>query len=158
MHQVVPITVLGAEQLNAELSRLKTQERPRIIAAISEARAHGDLKENAEYHAAREEQGFIEGRIQEIEGRLANCQIIDISKMPNDGKVIFGATVELLNLDSQQKVVYQIVGVDEADLKTHKISVASPLARALVGKYADDVVDVQTPNGLVSYTIVTVRY
>ncbi|OGO95198.1 MAG: transcription elongation factor GreA [Coxiella sp. RIFCSPHIGHO2_12_FULL_42_15] len=158
MQEIVPITVHGAERLKEELKKLKQVERPRIIAAIAEARAHGDLKENAEYHAAREEQSFIEGRIQEIEVKLANCRIIDISQLENEGKVVFGATVTLLNLENQTEVTYQIVGVDEADLKTNKISISSPLSRALIGKYVEDVVDVTTPKGLATYEIVNVEY
>lgn len=158
MQEIVPITINGMEKLRQELQRLKQIERPRIIAAIAEARAHGDLKENAEYHAAREEQSFVEGRIQEIETKLANCRVIDVSQMKNEGKVVFGATVTLLNLDTEAVVTYQIVGVDEADIKTHKISVSSPLSRGLVGKYVEDIVDVTTPKGLVSYEIVDVQY
>lgn len=126
MQTIIPITVNGVTKLRTELETLKTVERPKVIAAIAEARAHGDLKENAEYHAARERQGFIEGRILEIEAKLANCQIIDISQIPNEGKVIFGATVTLLNLETQTEVTYQIMGVDEANLKENKISISSP--------------------------------
>ncbi len=154
----VPITVKGAERLREELSHLKTVVRPRIIAAIAEARAHGDLKENAEYHAAREQQGFTEGRIKEIEGKLSNCQIIDVSKLNNDGKVVFGATVELEDLDSEQTVVYQIVGEDEADIKHGRISVTSPIARALIGKREEDVAIVQAPGGSREYEILSVKY
>ena len=158
MQEIVPITVNGAEKLKEELQRLKKIDRPRIIASIAEARAHGDLKENAEYHAAREEQSFSEGRIKEIEAKLANCRIIDVRLLTNDGKVVFGATVSLLNLDSEEQVSYQIVGVDEADIKANKISISSPLARALIGKYVDDVIEVVTPKGPVSYEIVKVEY
>lgn len=158
MQNIIPITVLGAEKLREELARLKSEERPRVIAAIAEARAHGDLKENAEYHAAREEQGFTEGRIREIESKLSNSQIIDVKQISNDGKVIFGSTVTLLNLNTEEEVVYQIVGVDEADLKSRKISISSPLARALVGKLVEDVVDVETPSGLTTYEIEKVEY
>lgn len=133
MQTIIPITVNGVTKLRTELETLKTVERPKVIAAIAEARAHGDLKENAEYHAARERQGFIEGRILEIEAKLANCQIIDISQIPNEGKVIFGATVTLLNLETQTEVTYQIMGVDEANLKENKISISSPTARAMIG-------------------------
>lgn len=158
MHDIVPITVKGAEKLREELHQLKTVDRPRVIQAISEARAHGDLKENAEYHAAREQQGFVEGRIQEIEAKLSKCRIIDVINISNDGKVIFGSTVTLLNLDTQVNLVYQIVGVDEADLKVNKISVTSPIARALIGKFIEDVVDVEAPNGVTTYEIVGVEY
>jgi transcription elongation factor GreA len=154
----VPITLRGAESLRNELRRLKTEDRPNVIKAIAEARAHGDLSENAEYHAAREQQGFIEGRIAEIEGKLGNAEIIDITQMPQTGKVIFGATVDLEDEDSGAKVTYQIVGEDEADIKLHRISVGSPIARALVGKEAGDVVDVAAPGGRRSYEIVDVRY
>ncbi|WP_267256854.1 transcription elongation factor GreA [Coxiella endosymbiont of Ornithodoros maritimus] len=158
MQTIIPITVNGVTKLRAELETLKTVERPKVIAAIAEARAHGDLKENAEYHAARERQGFIEGRILEIEAKLANCQIIDISQIPNEGKVIFGATVTLLNLETKTEVTYQIVGVDEANLKENKISISSPTARAMIGKYIEDVIEVTAPEGLVEYEIVDVEY
>ncbi len=154
----VPMTVRGAEQLKQELDFLKNTRRPEIIKAIAEAREHGDLKENAEYHAAREQQGFCEGRIQEIEGKLGNCQIIDITKMPNNGKVIFGATVTLLNVDTDEEVTYQIVGDDEADIKSGLISVNSPIARGLVGKELDDEVTIATPGGQVVFEIVEVEY
>lgn len=156
--QRVPMTIKGAEQLRAELEQLKTVERPKVIDAISEARAHGDLKENAEYHAAREQQGFMEARIKEIEGKLSNVQIIDISEIPNNGKVIFGSTVELLNIETDQPVTYQIVGEDEANLKQGKISVTSPIARGLVGKMEGDEVSMQTPGGLVEFEIISVKY
>jgi len=158
MRDIIPITVRGAEKLREELHRLKGVERPKVIESIAEARAHGDLKENAEYHAAREQQGFVEGRIQDIESKLGNCQVIDIMQLPNEGKVIFGATVTLMNLDSQTEVIYQIVGVDEADLNEGKISVTSPIARGMVGKLVDDVVEIETPKGLASYEIVDVEY
>lgn len=137
---------------------LKNVRRPEIIKAISEAREHGDLKENAEYHAAREQQGFCEGRIQEIEGKLANCQIIDVTKLPNNGKVIFGATVVLLNIDTDEEVTYRIVGDDEADIKSGLISVNSPIARGLIGKDVDDTVVITTPGGKVEFEIVEVEY
>jgi transcription elongation factor GreA len=152
------MTVLGAERLREELHRLKQVERPRIINAIAEARAHGDLKENAEYHAAREQQGFAEGRIQEIEGKLAVAQIIDVTQMENSGKVIFGSTIKVLNLKTEQEATYKIVGEDEADIQQAKLSVTSPIARSLVGKYVGDTVDVKTPDGGVSYEIVEVEY
>ncbi len=158
MSNIAPMTIKGAERLKEELRHLKSVERPRIIAAISEARAHGDLKENAEYHAAREEQGFIEGRIQDIEGKLGNCRVIDLGQIENEGKVVFGSTVTIIDIESEKKVSYQIVGVDEADLKAGKISYSSPIARGLVGKLIEDVVDIQTPNGLVSYEIVSVEF
>ncbi|SCN46632.1 Transcription elongation factor GreA [methanotrophic endosymbiont of Bathymodiolus azoricus (Menez Gwen)] len=154
----VPLTVVGAEKLKAELEELKTVTRPRIVEAIATAREHGDLKENAEYHAAREQQSFAEGRINEIEGKLANAQIIDVTKIDAQGKVIFGATVEIEDLETEKKVTYQIVGQDEADIKKGRISVASPIARALIGKELEDVVTVKTPNGEVDYEIVTIQY
>lgn len=154
----VPITVRGAEKLREELSNLKTVVRPRIIQAIAEARAHGDLKENAEYHAAREQQGFAEGRIKEIEAKLSNCQIIDVTQLNADGKVVFGATVELEDLDNEQVVTYQIVGEDEADIKEGRISVTSPIARALIGKREEDVATVQAPGGVREYEIRSVKY
>ena len=154
----VPMTVGGAEALRKELDNLKNVVRPRITAAIAEARAHGDLKENAEYHAAREQQSFAEGRIQEIEGKLSNAQIIDISKMPQTGKVIFGVTVDIENVATGETKTYQIVGDDEADLKIGKISVNSPIARGLIGKEEGDTVVIQTPAGQVEYEIAEVRY
>ncbi len=152
------MTISGAEHLKEELHQLKTLKRPQVIAAIAEARAHGDLKENAEYHAAKEIQGFIEGRITEIETKLATAQIIDVTKINNQGKVIFGSTIHLINIDNDEKVTYQIVGEDEADIKHSKISVASPIARALIGKEEGDSVDVQTPAGLVNLEIDKVEY
>ncbi|MEY4761690.1 MAG: hypothetical protein RLZZ200_1546 [Pseudomonadota bacterium] len=154
----VPITLRGAEALRNELRRLKTEDRPNVIKAIAEARAHGDLSENAEYHAAREQQGFIEGRIAEIEGKLSNAEIIDVTQMNANGRVIFGATVDLEDEDSGAKVTYQIVGEDEADIKSNRISVGSPIARAMVGKEEGDVVEVAAPGGRRSYEIVGVRY
>jgi transcription elongation factor GreA len=154
----IPMTVQGAQALRDELHELKTVKRPAIIEAIAEARAHGDLKENAEYHAAREAQGFCEGRIQDIEGKLSNAQIIDITKMPNKGKVIFGATVTILNLDTEEEVTYQVVGDDEADIKNNRISVNSPIARGLIGKEVDDVVNINTPSGMVEFEITDVQY
>ncbi|MET1256367.1 transcription elongation factor GreA [Aliikangiella maris] len=158
MNNLTPMTVLGAEALRTELQDLKQVQRPKVVAAIAEAREHGDLKENAEYHAAREQQGFIEGRIQEIEGKLGNAQIIDVSKIANNGKVIFGTTVELVNLETDDEVTYQIVGDDEADIKKLKISINSPIARALIGKEEGDIGIVKTPNGEVEYEIVQVKY
>lgn len=154
----VPVTVQGYKKMVDELERLKNHERPRIINAISEARAHGDLKENAEYHAAREQQGFTEGRIRELESRLSHSQVIDITKLKNDGKIIFGTTVTLCNRPQDAPVKYQIVGEDEADIKQHKISITSPLARALVGKSVDEEVEVSTPQGKKIYVIVGVEY
>jgi transcription elongation factor GreA len=154
----IPMTVRGAQALRDELHELKSVKRPAIIQAIAEAREHGDLKENAEYHAAREQQGFCEGRIQDIESKLANAQIIDISKMVNNGKVIFGATVTILNLDSDEEVTYTIVGDDEADIKKNLISVNSPIARGLIGKELDDVVNITTPSGVVEFEITAVEY
>ena len=153
-----PITVRGAERLRAELRRLKAEERPAVIRAIAEARGHGDLAENAEYHAAREHQGFVEGRIKEIEMRLANAEIIDVSKLPQTGKVMFGATVDLEGQADGTRVTYQMVGEDEADIRHGLIAITSPIARALVGKEEGDVVDVQAPGGVHSYEIVGVRY
>jgi transcription elongation factor GreA len=154
----VPMTESGAEALREELTHLKQVRRPEIVAAIAEAREHGDLKENAEYHAAREEQGFCEGRIQDIEGKLSNAQIIDVTKMPNTGRVIFGVTVTLLNIDSEEEVSYRIVGDDEADIKAGLISVNSPIARGLIGKEVDDEVSITTPGGVVEYEITEVQY
>ncbi|MFQ1022450.1 transcription elongation factor GreA [Avibacterium paragallinarum] len=156
--QQIPMTVRGAEQLKEELQFLKNIRRPEIIKAIAEAREHGDLKENAEYHAAREQQGFCEGRIQEIEGKLANSQIIDVTKIPNNGRVIFGATIVLLNVNTDEEVSYQIVGDDEADIKQGLISVNSPIARGLIGKEIDDSVTISTPGGMVEFEIISVEY
>lgn len=153
-----PMTPLGAERLQEELQRLKHIDRPRIIKAIAEARAHGDLKENAEYHAAREEQGFAEGRIQEVEAKLSQSQVIDIRNMENTGRIIFGATVKLMDGSDGQEQQYQIVGEDEADIAQHKISITSPLARALIGKYEGDQVEVNTPKGTHLYEIAAVLY
>lgn len=152
------MTVQGAEMLRQELDRLKKVDRPRIVAAISEAREHGDLKENAEYHAAREQQSFCEGRIQEIEGKLSNAQIIDVSKLPASDRIVFGATVTLLNMSTDQEARYQIVGDDEADVKTGKISVTSPMARAMVGKEVGEVISVRTPAGETEFEIDNVEY
>ncbi len=155
--QKVPMTVSGAEKLREELTRLKQVERPKVINAIAEARAHGDLKENAEYHAAREQQGFIEGRILEIESKLSVAHVIDITTLENSGRVIFGATITLTNNDGSS-ISYQIVGEDEADINNNKISVTSPVARALIGKYEGDTVEVTTPEGMIVYEIVEVAY
>lgn len=154
----IPMTVEGAQRLRDELQELKTVKRPAIVIAIAEARAHGDLKENAEYHAAREQQGFCEGRIQDIEAKLSNAQIIDITKLPNNGKVIFGSTVTILNLDTEEEVTYRIVGDDEADIKNFRISVNSPIARGLIGKTEEDVVTINTPAGMVEFEITQVQY
>ncbi|MCB1960535.1 MAG: transcription elongation factor GreA [Rhodocyclaceae bacterium] len=154
----IPLTLVGAELLRQELHRLKTVDRPDVIAAIAEARSHGDLSENAEYDAAKERQGFIEGRIKEVEGKLSNAQIIDPKLLDADGRCVFGATVDLEDLDNDTEVTYQIVGDDEADIKQGKISVSSPIARALIGKYAGDVAEVQAPGGIREYEIVDVRY
>jgi transcription elongation factor GreA len=153
-----PMTLRGAEALRAELKRLKSEARPSIIKAIAEARGHGDLSENAEYHAAREQQGFIEGRIKEIETKLANAEIIDPSRLTNTGKVVFGAVVELEDQDDGSRVVYQVAGEDEADIRAGRISITSPIARALVGKSEGEVVDVSAPGGIHSYEIVAVRF
>jgi transcription elongation factor GreA len=154
----IPMTLKGAEKLREELNELKSVKRPRIIASIATAREHGDLKENAEYHAAREEQGFCEGRIQEIEAKLSNAQVIDITAMPKTGRVIFGATVTILNVDTDEEFTYRIVGDDEADFKQNLISVNSPMARGLIGKSADDVAIVKTPGGDVEYEVLRVEY
>jgi transcription elongation factor GreA len=153
-----PMTLRGAEALRAELKRLKSEARPSIIQAIQDARGHGDLSENAEYHAAREQQGFIEGRIKDIEMKLANAHVIDPTKLPNTGKVVFGARVELEDQADGGRVVYQVVGEDEADIRAGRISVSSPIARALVGKSEGEVVEVAAPGGIRSYEIVTVRF
>ena len=154
----VPLTVRGAEKLQAELKKLKTEDRPRIIQAIAEAREHGDLKENAEYHAAREQQSFCEGRIKEIEAKLSNATIIDVTTLNAEGKVVFGATVALADEESGEEVTYQIVGDDEADIKNNMISISSPIARALIGKQEGDVAEVQTPGGVRTLEVVEVRY
>lgn len=153
-----PLTVTGAEKLRAELHRLKTVERPAVISAIAEARSHGDLSENAEYDAAKERQGFVEGRIKEVESKLANAQIIDPKLLDADGRCVFGATVELEDMASGDVVTYQIVGDDEADVKQAKISVSSPIARALIGKYAGDIAEVRAPGGVREYEIIEVTY
>ena len=154
----VPVTIFGAEKLRAELHELKTVQRPAIIAAIAEARAHGDLSENAEYAAAKERQSFIEGRIAEIESKLSNAQIIDPALLDADGRCVFGATVELEDMANGEVVTYQIVGDDEADIKQGKISISSPIARALIGKYAGDVAEVKAPGGVREYEILDVKY
>ncbi|MCW6555726.1 transcription elongation factor GreA [Yersinia ruckeri] len=154
----IPMTIRGADQLREELDYLKGVRRPKIIADIADAREHGDLKENAEYHAAREQQGFCEGRIQEIEAKLSNTQVIDITKMPNNGRVIFASTVTVLNLDTEEQQTYRIVGDDEADFKQNLISVNSPIARGLIGKEVDDVVVIRTPGGDVEFEILKVEY
>jgi transcription elongation factor GreA len=153
-----PMTVAGEATLRAELERLKKVERPRVVAAIAEAREHGDLKENAEYHAAREQQSFNEGRVMEIEGKLGNAQVIDITTIPKTGKVIFGTTIDLINLETDQTVTYRIVGEDESDVKSNLISVGSPIARALIGKEEGDVVVVKAPSGDIEYEIDQVQH
>lgn len=153
-----PMTVAGERQLQEELQHLKTVARPKVIEDIAEARAHGDLKENAEYHAAREQQGFIEGRIKEIEAKLSAAQVIDVSTLPQTGKVVFGVTVTLINVETEETVRYRIVGEDEADVKQGRISVTSPIARALLGKEPGDLAPVQTPGGVVEYEIDEVEY
>jgi transcription elongation factor GreA len=153
-----PITIVGAELLRAELQRLKAVDRPAVITAIAEARAHGDLSENAEYEAARERQGFIEGRIIELEAKLGNAQIIDPALLDDDGRVVFGSTVELMDTSGTESVTYQIVGEDEADIKQGKISYSSPIAKALIGKYSGDAVEVRTPGGVKEFEIVDVQY
>jgi transcription elongation factor GreA len=153
-----PITVMGAEKLKIELHRLKTVERPRVIQAIAEARAHGDLSENAEYHAAKEQQSFIEGRINELDNKIATAQIIDPRTVNAEGRIVFGATLDLLDESTGQQVTYQIVGDYEADLAQGMISVSSPIARALIGKHEGDIVEVQVPDGVRSYEILDIRY
>ena len=154
----VPITVEGAEKLRVELKQLKNVDRPRITKSIAEARAHGDLKENAEYHAAREQQSFIEGRLAEIEGKLSNAQVIDVTKLNPGGKIVLGATVDLINEETGEKVTYQIVGEDEAVIKLGRISVNSPIARAMIGKEEGDIAAVQAPGGIKEYEIMAIRY
>ena len=153
-----PITAQGAEKLRAELEELKKVARPKVIAAIAEARAHGDLKENAEYHAAREQQSFIEGRIAEINGKLGHAQIIDVTQLGDSGKVVFGATVDLVDEDTGDEITYRIVGEDEADIKHGLVSITSPIARALIGKEEGDIAEVQAPGGVKTYEIVEVKY
>ena len=153
-----PMTVRGAEKLREELEYLKSDLRPKIIEAIAKARAHGDLKENAEYHAAREQQGFCEGRIQDIEGKLSKAQVIDVTKLANTGRVVFGATVTVLKSDTEEEITYRIVGDDEADIKVGLISINSPIARGLIGKEVDDVAIIKTPAGDVEYEILEVKY
>ena len=149
----VPMTRQGEQALRDELYRLKSEDRPKVIEAISEAREHGDLKENAEYHAAREQQSFVEGRIQELEGKLGAAQVIDVTTIEKTGKVIFGTTVRLINMDTEEEVTYQIVGDDEADIKEGRVSISSPIARALIGKEEGEEVSVQVPSGTVEYEI-----
>jgi len=153
-----PMTMRGAEALRNELKKLKTESRPNVIKAIAEARGHGDLSENAEYHAAREQQGFIEGRINEIEAKLSTAEVIDTSKLTNTGKVVFGAVIELEEQDGAHRVTYQVVGEDEADIRAGRVSITSPIARAVVGKSEGDVVDVAAPGGIKSYETVAVKY
>jgi len=153
-----PMTAKGADILREELEQLKTVKRPEIVLAIAEAREHGDLKENAEYHAAREQQGFCEGRIQDIEAKLSNAQIIDVSKITNNGKVIFGSTVTIVNAETDEEVTYQIVGDDESDIKKNLISINSPIARGLIGKNLDDEISITTPGGVIDYDIIKVEY
>jgi transcription elongation factor GreA len=153
-----PITAKGAQKLRDELHELKTVKRPQIIQAIAEARAHGDLKENAEYHAAREQQSFIEGRIVEIDSKLANADIIEVTKINAGGKIVFGATVDLMNIDTEEQVTYQIVGEDEADIKANLISISSPIARALIGKKEGDIAVVQAPSGMKEYEVLEIKY
>jgi len=154
----VPITLNGSDDLKDELQQLKFTARPEVVAAIAEARAHGDLKENAEYHAAKEQQSFIEGRIQQLEGVLSNAQIIDPMSLPKDGRVVFGVTVDLLNIDNDDEVTYQLVGDYESDIKKNRISISSPIARALIGKEVDDIAIVKAPSGDIEYEIVAIRY
>ena len=154
----VPITLLGSDELKDELHQLKYTARPEVVAAIAEARAHGDLKENAEYHAAKEQQSFIEGRIQELDGVLSNAQIIDPASLPKDGRVVFGVTVDLLNIENDDEITYQIVGDYESDIKKNRISISSPIARALIGKEVDDIAVVKAPSGDIEYEIIAIKY
>ena len=154
----IPVTLRGAEALKQELKQLKGVARPEVVAAIAEARAHGDLKENAEYHAAKEQQSFIEGRIQDLEGVLSNAQVIDIETLPKDGRVVFGVTVDLINIDNEDEVTYQIVGDYESDIKLNRISISSPIARALIGKEVDDIATVKAPSGAIEYEIAAIKY
>ncbi|PHS70645.1 MAG: transcription elongation factor GreA [Methylophaga sp.] len=154
----VPITLHGSDDLKDELHRLKHTARPEVVAAIAEARAHGDLKENAEYHAAKEQQSFIEGRIQQLDSVLADAQIIDPASLPKDGRVVFGVTVDLINIDNEDEVTYQIVGDYESDIKLNRISISSPIARALIGKEVDDIATVKAPSGAIDYEITAIRY
>ena len=154
----VPITLRGIEALRAELKHLKSVARPEVVAAIAEARAHGDLKENAEYHAAKEQQSFIEGRVNQLEGIVGTAEVIDVASLSQDGRVVFGVTVELLNIDTDETVHYQIVGDYEADIKLNRVSISSPIASALIGKEIDDVVEITTPGGQVEYEIENVRH
>lgn len=154
----IPLTLRGSELLKQELKRLKSEDRPRVIAAIAEAREHGDLKENAEYHAAREQQGFIEGRIQDIEGKLGNAQIVDISTLPKTGKVVFGTTVELVDVDTDEELRYKIVGEDEANVKQGLIAFSTPIARGLLGKQEGDEVSVEVPGGTRTFELLAVHY
>jgi transcription elongation factor GreA len=154
----VPVTLRGAEALKQELKQLKGVARPEVVSAIAEARAHGDLKENAEYHAAKEQQSFIEGRIQDLEAVLSNAQIIDINALPKDGRVVFGVTVDLINIDNEDEVTYQIVGDYESDIKLNRISISSPIARALIGKEVDDIATVKAPSGAIEYEIAAIKY
>lgn len=153
-----PMTVRGAQKLREELQELKTVARPKVIQAIAEARAHGDLKENAEYHAAREQQSFIEGRIADLEGKLSSAEIVDVTTLNAGGKIVFGTTVELINLTTEDEVTYQIVGDDEADIKENRISISSPIARALIGREEGDVAVVKAPSGDIEYEIIAVKY
>ncbi len=154
----VPITRKGADELKEELQYLKQTARPNVVAAIAEARAHGDLKENAEYHAAKEQQSFIEGRIQELESVLSHAQIIDPANLPQEGRVVFGVTVDLVNIENEEQVTYQIVGDYEADIKKNRIAISSPIARALIGKEIEDIAIVKAPGGNIEYEIVAIRY
>lgn len=154
----VPITLRGIEALRDELKHLKSTARPEVVAAIAEARAHGDLKENAEYHAAKEQQSFIEGRVNELESVLSMAEVIDVTTLSQDGRVVFGVTVELLNIDTDESVTYQIVGDYEADIKLNRVSISSPIARALIGKEIDDIATVQAPSGAIEYEIVSIQY
>ena len=156
--QKFPMTQFGAKQLHEELRHLKSSERPAVIQAIAEARSHGDLSENAEYDAAKEKQGFVEGRIAEIESKLSHAQIIDLKDIESNGKIVFGATIELFDLESEEKIIYQIVGDDEADVRQRKISVNTPVARSLIGKQAGDVVQVRVPNGVKEYEVMGVEF
>lgn len=154
----MPMTLVGSERLKAQLKEMKSVDRPRITKAIAEARAHGDLSENAEYHAAREQQSFLEGRINELESALAEAQIIDVTAINNDGRIVFGATVDLVNLENDDEVTYQIVGEQEADINENRISITSPIARALIGKEEGEVIEVNAPGGIIEYEVLEVKY
>ena len=158
MASKVPLTSRGAAAIRAEIQQLKTEARPEVVAAIAEARAHGDLKENAEYHAAKEQQSFIEGRIKELDGIISNAQVIDVTSLPQNGRVVFGVTVDLVNIETEDEVTYQLVGDYEADITLGRVSISSPIARALIGKEIEDIAEVQAPGGKIEYEVLAIRY